>query len=337
MQWQFRSASAPGSSEGDLDLRSVNLVGTPVLSAVLDGSNQEIPDVYELEFHVGAGAVDVACAETPKNPIEADGISVVADGVTVNWNVLLGVGLVIDPAVEEGDRTRISISAYQTDLGAVTDHLNVGTVEAGEESPLRKIYAVNLDVDDASETELAALPGLYFTPWNARDAVQEITNHSSSSREKLAVTATKTITFDNWNAGAKTADVYVGGQLCIATAKLDGETLYEWGKGNGYVDASDLLKGLGIVFRDTTDDPTGLTITLVIDGDSHEWVELAPDVSGAPGARSNENLVLTEDGQSEGVVRSGQSSPFWFDLAVPAGSPRGAIRLFTLRARGKAI
>jgi len=338
----FRYPAAAGTAVGNLDLRFVNLSGTPIVSATLDGTNQGIPDQYDLTFNVNGGVtVDVVCASSPKNPYETTGVAVTADGVTPNYGIVPEAAIVVSALVADQDQARVTMGAYMTALAAVTDILNMGIVEANSISTEQRIAAVNTGADDAAETDIIALPGLYWTPSSARSIVQEIDNHSSESRQRLATSGTKTITFANWGddpggSGKKKADVYVGGQLCIESALFDGETRYEYGV-TGYVNASDLLRGLSIILRDTTTDPTAITISLIVDALSYQWLELAPDLSGAAGDWTSDAVTLTEDGQNAGIVRAGQLAHFWSRWNLPASASLGAIRLISLRARGEAI
>lgn len=336
----YRHPDAWNDPVGNLALRAVNLNGTPIVSVVLDDSGQEIADVYHLVLHTGPATVDIVAAGGDKNPNEATGVSIVADDVTVNWNVIAGVGIVFASTLQEADRTRVSLGAYQTAGGIITDILNFGVQAGGGDPTERRIAAVNTGADAAAELEVAVLPGFYFSPWDARDFVALIDNHSSESRQALATSGTKTITFANWGdagGGKKKADVYVNGSLCIASAIFDGTIRYEHGDGIGYVDASDLLKGLSIILADTTADPTAETITLVIDGDTHDQVELAEDLAGAPGSWGSSPVPLTESGQTPGHIMAGERAYFWTRWNLPSSATLGDLRLASVRTRGLSI
>lgn len=326
---------------GNLELRFVNLTGTPIVSMVLDDSGQEIADVYRLLFnHNGGDDVDIITDAGDKNPNEASAVAITADGATVNWNVIAGVGIVVSASVQDQDRAIVSIGAFMTAGGVVTDVLNFGILASGSGSTERRIAATNTGADGAAELEVAVLPGFYFTPDDARDFVELVDNHSSSSRETLAATGSKVITFTNWGddagSGKKKADVYVGGSLCISTALFDGVTRYEHGV-TGYIDGTDLLQGLSIILADTTADPTSETITLKIDGDTHDQVELAGDLGGAPGSWGSSPVPLTESGQAAGYISSGERAYFWTRWTLPSSATLGDLRLVSVRTRGLSI
>lgn len=334
----FRYGPAAGTAQGDLDLQFYNVTGTPIVSVAFGGAGQEIADSYELTFHVaGTVTVDVVCGSPLKNPNQATGVVVTANGTTVNWNVILGVGLVISAAVADANEALVTVGAYMTAGGAVTNVLNVGTLESGSSSPSVQIAAAVTGSSDASEVSVRSLPGFYFTPYNARSFIALVDNHSSTTRETLAVTGTYTITFANWGdggGGKKQADVMVGGELAISDAIFDGVTRYEYGSGNGYVDSTDRLRGLALVLVDTVADPSAMTVTLVVDGTYYAYAELAEDLTGAPGNFASAALTLTEGGQGDGIITSGSSAPFWFRWNLPVTAVLGVLRLWTLRARG---
>lgn len=334
----YRYPAASGSAVGNLSLRYQNTSGAAIASAADLDNGQAIAGVYTLTFDATAGTVDVVADDGSKNPNHATGVAVVADDVTVNYGIVLGAGIVIASTYADGNISKVSFGAYMTGAGATTDQLNAGAVESGEENPTEiEIAAVNAGDRDAADCEVAPLPGFYFTPADARAFVLEVDNHSTAAREKLATSGTKTITFQNWAAGPKTADVYVNGQLCIASAIFDGATRYEYGDGHGYVDALDLLKGLSIVFQDQSVDPTSTTITLIVDGDSYAWAEVAPDVSGQPGSWSTGPVTLTEPGEGDGIISQGGEASFWYRLAPPVSAVVGDLRLINLRTRGATI
>jgi hypothetical protein len=335
----LRYPSQAGSAIGSLGLRFANLINDPIVSATALDNGQEVSDVYNLLFHVNGG---VTCDVTagPHNPYAQTGAAVTADDVTVNYNLVPGVGIVVDDTVADGDRARVSIGAYMTAGGAVTPILGVGITEAGATSPDQKISAVNIGDRDAADCEVIALPGFYFTPAGAQAFVHLIDNHSSETREALADTATKTITFVNWGdagGGKKKADIMVGGSLAVNDAVFDGVTRYEHGH-SAYDDSADRLKGLSIILADTTADPTSTTVTLTIDGDSYEWVELAQDLSGSPGRFAPQAaVILTESGKSAGTITQSNQADFWHRWALPTTAGLGDIRLWNPRIKGATI
>ena len=135
------------------------------------------------------------------------------------------------------------------------------------------------------------------------------------------------ITFADWKTGGsgkKTADVYVDGVKAIEDAEFDGSTVYQYGV-SGYDDAADKLEGLRIVLADTTADPTSVTVTLYVTAE-HTWHEFAPDVSGSPGTYANQDLTLTESGESTGTITIGGAAYFWQKWNLPGAAAAGALR-----------
>jgi hypothetical protein len=337
---ELRYPAASGSAIGNLSFRFENLTGSPIASATHLDNGQGIGGSYTLTFNVNGGVtVDVVAQDGSKNPNHATGLSVTADDVTVNYGIILGVGIVVASTVADGNQSRVSLGAYMDGGGSVTRMLNSGIVESGVEDPSEiEIAAVNIGSRDGAECVAIALPGFYFTPAGARTFILQIDNHTSPSREKLANSGTYTITYQNWDGPSKTADVYVNGGLAIASAIFDGTTRYQYGAGNGYVDGNDRLRGLSIVFQNQSSDPTSETHTLIVDGDSFEWNELAQDGGGAPGETwTTDGITLTESGEGTGIITSSGEVPFWSRWSPPDSASLGNLRLRNLRVRGESI
>jgi hypothetical protein len=337
---QLRYPAQAGSPTGSLGLRWANIVNTPLVSATALDNGQEVADVYHLYFHESGGTVTCDVSAGPHTPYEQTGAAVVADDATPNYNLVPGVGLVVDSATITGDRARVSFGAYLTSGGAPTPVLNVGVSEAGAASTEQKVAAVNIGDRDAADCEVIALPGFYYTPYNAQAFIVLVDNHSAVARQALAEDGTLTITFTDWKdagGGKKSADVMVGGSLAISDAVFDGTTRYEHGHAS-YDDNADRLKGLAIILADTTADPTSLTVSLVVDGTSHQWVELAADLAGSPGAFAAQTAQpLTETGKSTGTITQTNQADFWHRWNLPDSAALGNLRLWNPRVRGATI
>lgn len=336
----LRYPSQAGAAVGSLGLRYANLINTPIVSAAALDNGQEVADVYYLYFHESGGTVTCDISAGPHTPYAQTGAAVVADDSTPNYNLVPGAGLVVDSGTVTGDAARVSFGAYLTAAGAVTPILGVGILEAGESSRDQKVAAVNIGDRDAADCSLIALPGFYFTPAAAHAFVQLIDNHGDVAREAWAISGTLTITFTDWGdagGGKKKADILVGGSLAVSDAVFDGETRYEHGH-TSYDDSADRLRGLAIVLADTVADPTSTTVTLVVDGESYLWVELATDQAGSPGAFAPQNSVpLTETDKSAGTITQGNQADLWHRWTLPDDAGLGDIRTWNPRIRGATI
>jgi len=329
--------AADDSATGSLDVRWVNTSGTPLVSCVrrdlsesgypLDGgyNGQTVADVYTLTFsgttcYVNA---DLGDANPWHNP--TTGVTIVKDGSTPNDLVVPGLRLVFSAGTGDTDEAVVSVGAYLSAGGVDTSALNFG-IQAND-GVLVSFRAVlhNIGSSMAADLRVYPLPGAYYTGDIATTHIVRLGPHSDPDRAVLATAASKSMTFDTWtNQGSYyTANVNIGGSLCIATAKFDGETVYEHGSGNGYVDATDRLAGLQVVFAKVTADPTSDTVTVVI-RDGWSWARVANDTNGSAGTFQNSELLL-------GDLAAGATVHLWLGWQVPEGQARGAVRLWVPR------
>lgn len=342
-QIQLRYPADVADADGNLALRWENTTNTPIASATDLENGQAVADIYTLAFTEAAGVVtvDITPAEGSKSPYGATGVTVTADDATENLNIVPGVSIVLSSSIVTGWAAKVSFGARMTSAAATTDILNIGVIEAGNSSTAQRIAAVNVGADDSVQTTVDAVPGFYWEQSGAGDIILEINSHTDDTREHLAAKDTLAITFVNWadgvgaNAGYKTCDVYVDAAKCITTAVFNGSTRYQYGV-SGYDDGTDLLVGLSIILANSTDDPTAVTITLTV-GEGDDWVELAADSAGSPGAYQTAALTLTEPGQTAGTVRTSRVAYFWCRWTIPDGATPDDIRLMRLSVRGLTV
>ena len=343
-QLVLRLASQVGNAVGNLQLRAVNTVnalipGSPTVTWLESGV--AIADDYTLTIlwkSDTAVTVKVETATGPKNPYQSlAGVSAIADSSTVNINIVPSVGIKLSTSCDVGWQAKVTIGDYMDGSGVITPVLGFGIVQAGVSTSGVRICAENIGDAPAQNVSMYSLPGLYFYGTNYATFIANIAPHWDPTRHKLASSGSKVLTFTNWGtdsgSGHKKADVLVGGVSCIVGALFDGATVYGYGAGNGYVDGTDLLQGLSITLALTTSDPTSASITLeVMDGWS--WVQYAPDVTGAPGTYANQDLTLTESGQSTETITAGHAAFFWVRWSPPSATSVGNIRKMTQRSRG---
>jgi hypothetical protein len=347
MSEAFLKSRNPGEESlavGDIIVRAENTVSTPLISFSSLGNGQAISDIYVLTFTNTAGTITVdvvTSLPTSKNIWAATGVSCVADDSTPNLNIVPGVSLVLSSGIMTGWKATVSIGAKMTSGGVTTDIFNQGIISAGSTGTQRKIAAVNVGGEDAADSSVVGLPGPYFSPKSSVDYVKAILPHTNSVRQHFGVDAVKTITFTNWqdgtgaDAGFKTCDIRVDGIICITTALFDGVSKYEYGHAR-YDDVGDLLRGFYITLQLTTSDPTSASITLTI-RDDLDYIQLAPDNLGVPGAWQTTPLTLTESGQPSGVIRSSQYTYYWQNTSLPDNAVPGAVRSVVIRYRSQSI
>ena len=334
---QFRDASTPTDPDASLLSRFENTINLPIISISWLADGAAIAGDYTIAA-TGAATVNVV-PEDPKNEHAATGKTVIANGSTVNKDVLPGVGIVFSASMLNGWTAKVSVGALMATDGSTARRFNVGTIEAGDLSAQRQIAARNVGTEDSSETEVYALPGFFISGSGVEVYVKFIKNHSDPARHSLAIPGDYVLTWADFIAGTPdTADLLVnkdgaGANKCIEDAKLD-ETMYQYGVA-GYIDGGDFLPGMAIAHLDNGD-PTAKTFTIhVREGD--DWVEFAPDSSGSPGTWQSGPLTLTQSGEVSGVIKAGGHALFWIRLNIPDSASPGDMRFAWLRSRGLTV
>ena len=339
-QLVLRLASQVGQAVGNLQLRAVNTVNTPIVGTpTWLASGVAIADDYTLTvLSAVAGVVVVKVECNTKNPYQSiSGVSATADGATVNKDLIPGVGIVLSASCDIGWKALVTVGAYMDNSGVITDVVGFGVVQSGMTSAGVRVCWENIGDAPAQNCVAYSLPGLFFYGSSYRTFIQSITPHSDPARHKLAPAANSTITFANWAtdvpSGKKKADILVNGATAVVGALFNGSTVYQYGSANGYDDAHDYLAGLAIVLCDTVSDPSTASITLSV-ASGWDWVQYAPDVSGAPGTYANQDLTLTESGQASGTVTASHAAFFWVRWAPPGAAQAGDMRKMVQRSMG---
>lgn len=331
----LRDAAAASDPDSDLFLRWENTINTPIISASYDRNGKAVAGVYTITG-ASSSTIDIT-AEDPKSELAGTGITVVANGTTVND---LGFAqVVLSGSLAVGWTAVVSLGSLMAGDGSTSRRLNVGIVESGDMSTQRKITAVNVGTEVSADSKVYALPGYFIEGVGVEDYVAVLKNHTDPARADIAIAGDYDLTFDDLDTGPpQTHDVWVddggGAVKCIEDAEFDG-TLYQYGE-PGYIDAADGLRGLAIGFTVDPGDASAKTFTIHV-RDSSSWVEFAPDVSGSPGTWQSGPLTLTETGQVSGVITASGQVHFWVRLNVPDSADPGDMRLYTLRARGLTI
>jgi hypothetical protein len=334
----IRDAAAPTDPDSTLRARFENTINTPIVSISWLEDGGAIAGAYTVAA-TGASTVDITC-DDPKNEHTQTGKTVVANGSTVNKDVVPGVGIVFSASLAAGWTAKVSVGALMDGAGATSRRLNVGTVQSGTTSTQRQLAARNVGTEDSSSSEVYALPGLFKDGTDVEDWIDLVRNHSSPSRHALATPGDYVLTFTDFQTGTPdTCDVWVnkdggGAVKAIEDAKMDG-TVYEHGV-SGYIDGADALPGMAMAFVNDPGDPTSKTFTIYVrEGD--DWCEVAPDVSGSPGTWQSTPLTLTESGEATGVITASGHALFWFRMDVPSAAQPGDMRMAMLRARGLSV
>jgi len=330
----LRDASGPADPNADLLVRFENTINAPIISIAALHNGQAVAGVYTVVALDGSTVT--VTAEDPKNELVGASKSVIADGVTINKNTIGGLGIVFSGGLAAGWTAIVAVGALQALGGATSQRLNTGIVLADSTSTQRRITAANIGTESSADTSIVALPGFLALGSNVHTTVVYLSNHTDLARQELATPADLVVTFQDYQIGTPdTADIYVGGVIAIQDAKLDGATLYQHGK-VGYIDGADLFKGLGIIFASGMGDPTSRTFTIHVRA-GYDWIEFAPDVTGAPGTWGPGPLTLTEGGEPTGVITASGACHFWYRANVPQSAAPGDMKMANLRVRGLTV
>lgn len=336
---QFWNPTFLADAKGKLQWRHENTLNTPITSSTWLGNGAEIADVYEL-IALSATSVSVdALIGGSKNPYRnMTGITVVADGTTVNKLVVPGVGLIFSASLAIGWKGRVAVWNYLETDGTYVAFFSPGIVDSGTSSTGVKIAVKNVGDAASGVTTLYQLPHARLSGTGYESFVTLIAPHTSPTYHEAAVAGAYAITFADWKTtGAhKSADVYVDAVLAIQDALFDGATVYQYGAGNGYDDAANKLPGLQLILALTTADPSTLALTLTV-AVGFDRAVVAPDVSGSPGTYADQDLVLTQSGESSGVIQVAGAAYFWWKLTLPGSDLAGAIRVLRPTLRGRTI
>jgi hypothetical protein len=332
---QFRDAGAPTDPDASLLSRFENTISAPIVSVSWLDNGEAIAGDYTIAA-TGVSTINIT-PEDPKNEHEATGVTVTADGATVNK--LMGLGIVFSASMASGWTSKVSVGALMDAAGATSRRFNVGTLEVDSMSTQRRIAARNVGSEDSSDTEIYALPGLFMSGTDVALNIKLVKNHTDPARHALATPGDYVLTFADWqDLAVDTVDVYVnkdggGANKAIEDAVMD-ETLYQYGV-SGYIDGGDYLPGMGIALL-ANGDPTAKTFTInVREGD--DWVEFAPDSGGAPGTWQSGPLTLTELGETSGTITAGGHAFFWIRINLPGSAAPGDMRMAMLRSRGLTV
>jgi hypothetical protein len=335
----LRDVTDPTSGNENLTVRFENTTNAPIDSVTWLGNGQAIAGTYLVEFTksgvVTADVTGQGDGSTSRNPWgNRSGLSVTADSATVNKDLVPGIGIVVNSSTDTGWIAVITVGNRLTIGGVWTEILEFEIVQSGATSSARALAIRNIGSETAEGVYLYALPGFYFDGTLAESAIAKITNHSNTSRHKLASTEQDLVLtladrkLDG-GTGKYTYDVMVGANKAVEDAQADGATVYEHGVA-GYDDGNDYLAGLAITLPDTAVDLSTMSVTLSIRA-GYTWVEWAPDVTGSPGTWQSADW-------SAGNIAAAAHTLVWIRVVVPSSAtPDDPCRMVNIRARGLSI
>jgi hypothetical protein len=303
-----------------------NTTGTPITSVTPNAEGNLVAGIYNISFATGSVVPGVSataligCSD-PKNPNinTSPGVTVNLDGSTPNKNVIRGLDVVFSSSgsFNESWAGKVYTGAYYDATSGEVRVTAFGTQDAGQTSAGQRIALRNDGSTIGIDCSVKIVNKARYQHTNGTPFVKtyQLQLNPTADADLLG----KAVAFANYTAGSPpTIDMTVGGvsydlvNLNTGTTypggaalPIDGVTLLKFADGTKY-------QGVVIVLSTTIMDNTPTATIYVSDG--AQFVEIAPDVSGAPGTyvAGTAGLTLTEDGGSNpGEIGPGSTAFYW--------------------------
>lgn len=311
----------------DAACRLINGTGTPVSAAAANGDGRAIADDYSFTFTgvtaTVTGTVHVA-ASSPNNPYGGQSFVVNLDNTTEYKDVIPGLTLKFSNSGSFGNTWTAAIHVGEF-LGTF-DAFGGG---AGVPSAGVRHRVINggTGAVSASKATLDTIAKWVKITGHVFDTIR---NFAAGATEKQAgggsnqvIPYAITISATAGSGPTKTVTVSVDGTPFATDTLTDLST--------GVDQNGTLVKAVspGRFYRVNSGDLEGLEFAIdatAADGDEanvlifeSRFIQLAPDVSGSAGAWDITDIVLTQAGQSAGVIQPAGTAFFWRRVLVPAG------------------
>lgn len=310
----------------NVDVRGSNLTGTPVNSAALEGSGEEISDTYTLTISARSGSGGtVTITASANNPFNGKVVTgVVFDNTTVNGDIIPGVNLKFNSSGANGNTAQVIIGSPFGPFDA--SGIGAGVPTTGVRH--RVLNDGSADVSDAHvslinqaiQVHMINNPLSYVGPF-APGSTEKVAGGGSFRVMPYALT----ISSIAGSGSSKTCTLNIDGSPFGTNSILDMTTGTQ-SDGTG-------LKAItpGYHYQVITGPLTGLEFAIdpgVANADKanvlifpSRYVQIAPDVSGVEGTYSTTDVDLTEAGQSTGVITNTTGvAYFWVRFLVPSGA-----------------
>lgn len=346
-EWQIEYSYGGGMVDGDLDSR--NVLGSPLTSVAfvaehVAGSNVTPAGVFRCTLAstttLSIAASDPGDSHSPA--VFAGTVTVVADGVTSNLNIIPGLSIILSSSSVAGDIFEIGVGCYyDTATSTWVRILPLGLCFTGQIGDERSLYAHNVSAYTQANSQLVVTNAMRVTngqtvqrPFKAfwQTGLENPTAHT----DLLGVP----VTFTDLVAGTPntvsilvngtTIDVYdVTNDALLSGGvglECDGSTVYRFDDSTAYCSGEFVLASTLAV----TD-----TATLYV-SDGAEFVEIATTDSAF--AAGTSPIYLTEASAPSGAVSAG-TSIHWKIRLVPPEAKDSTLnqRLFSIRIESDGV
>lgn len=343
----FVKPGQESTANGPLHLQFYNDIGSAVLYCYDEASGKAIADVYTLTFTNIVGNTCTVLVDTAntRNPYRdtAVGKNITFDGSIISYNVIPGVGIKFDSTIIISYSSRVSVGNYMSAAGVVEGILGEGIVIAGDSTDLsdstKRIGVKNNGDVSGAVCTVSVFNGFYWTSTSGNKIFVKVKPHDDLTTAKTSVAGTYTVSFANYVAGSPDrVDVNINGSLTVAGAQMDSAT--EYGSGDPGYTSGNFLPGLEFVM--TSGIGAGITShsgVITVSNGRNFW-QITQDISGSADSSgwSNNDVTLTQPGQSTGNIAVAGTAYFWKRfLTTATDSPVGNPRLAIISARGLSI
>jgi hypothetical protein len=307
------------------DILGSNTAGTPLVSAELEGSGEEIADTYTLTVSArsgGTGSITVTCS--PNNPYNGTTHALLNfDDTTEYTNIIPGVIIVLDNAGANGNTATVkvgapygSFDASGIDAGVPTDGVRHQVLNDGD-SDVANAQALLLT--QAIQVAIFGSPLAYVKQF--ADGATEKTAGGGSDR---VMPYSLSISGVSGSGPSKVATLSVDGVAFPADYLLDLTTgTTESGTGIKAVDPpypyrviDGPLTGLEFALDAGVANTNAANVLIF----PSRYVQIADDIAGVEGTYGSTPVDLTETGESTGVITSGGVAYFWARFLVPSSA-----------------
>lgn len=289
------------------------------LSVTANFDGRAIADIYNLEISSvvasTSGLIKVTCGSASNPYNDQVGVTVNLDNTTEYTDIIPGVTLVFFTNAIEGLTASIQV-------GQPFGGFNAFPPDSGDPSDPVRVKVVNTGTADGSACSARLLPNLKRVK-KTGIVFAAIHGPAEGATEKLSgeqVAPYGVVVSNVTGVGpAKTMDVRVDGNTFNVINLTDSST--------------SASTGLNVVdfYRATDGDLEGMEFQLsedAVNSDeenvlcfSQRFSQLSADFDGIPGDWGLDDIVLTEDGQNDGVISAGGAAYFWVRvLAVDGGN-----------------
>lgn len=310
----------------DSNVYGINTSGNVLVSAARNGSGEELSDVYTLSVSARVGGTGTVTVSTVSKNNPYDGRVVAGvnfDDATVYNNIVPGVNLVFDNAAINTNTATVAVGQYQGSFdasgvgaGTPTDGVRHRVTNEGDsevsDAQVRLLTQAVLVVIDHDVFS-------YISPF-ADDATEKTVGGGSdrvmpykievSGVAGVGALKTCTITIDGDPVGADHIQDVTTGEL------QDGTLLKAISPDYPYLFVDGPLKGLEFAIHEDAVNTDEANIMIF----NSRYTQIAEDIAGVEGTYGTTDVVLTESGESAGVISPAGVAYYWVRTLVPAAA-----------------